>query len=260
MDSQILALVISEGSKVIGEMIRHRAVLFPAQKAEAPSVTELPITEEKAVNYSVGSTEATAVATGCVPCSLGHLGTCSGLLNEAVRFARKGGIENNEIFDRINMCLDELNALERVDLRPELIVNLPEWEKNLANQVLLASRAIRHNLEDISSVSKLEQVAATTQSTRNDVGRQWFKQRLELMSPQEKVQVQEGLTQRIKDYHTEHPTEQGRTDETEGTIEGQSDNPAKLDRCVANVQAKIDAGELPEGSNAWAICKAALKE
>lgn len=36
--------------------------------------------------------------------------------------------------------------------------------------------------------------------------------------------------------------------------------PDKIDRCVAKVQKKIDAGELPLGSNPWAICKASIKE
>ena len=36
------------------------------------------------------------------------------------------------------------------------------------------------------------------------------------------------------------------------------DNPGKLDRCVAAVQARIDKGELPQGSNPWAICQASI--
>lgn len=36
--------------------------------------------------------------------------------------------------------------------------------------------------------------------------------------------------------------------------------PKILDKCVKEVQEKIDAGELPKGSSAWAICIDRLKK
>lgn len=36
--------------------------------------------------------------------------------------------------------------------------------------------------------------------------------------------------------------------------------PAKLERCVARVKRDIRTGKLPKGSNAWAICTAAMKK
>lgn len=128
-------------------------------------------------NPPSNSSEARDIATGCLPCALGHFGTCSGLLNEAMRFARKDGLNSNEVIDRVNMCLDELNAMERVDLRPELIANLPQEEKGIANRALSESRGLRHQLEGMSSVEELEQSAAQTQTTRKEIGRAWFNYR-----------------------------------------------------------------------------------
>jgi len=121
------------------------------------------------------------VATACIPCAMGHYGTCSGLLNEAMRFAKKEGIDSGEVIDRVNMCMDELNAMERVDLRPELIADLSRWEKELANKALTRSRSLRHGLENLGNVDDLERLAATTQTIRNEIGRDWFKRRLASM-------------------------------------------------------------------------------
>jgi len=133
--------------------------------------------------------KASSIEAGCVPCAIGHFGTCSGLLNEAMRFAKKEGIGSGEVIDRVNMCLDELNAMERIDLRPELVLNLPPWEKELADKALVASRSTRHGLEGMTSVNDLEKVAATTQNARNEVGRSWFKERLARMPEAKKEEI-----------------------------------------------------------------------
>jgi hypothetical protein len=146
---------------------------------------------------SVDPEKATDIATGCVPCSIGHLGTCSGLLNEAMRFARKDGIESGEVIERVNMCMDELNSLERVDLRPEMIVNLPEWEKTLAEKALNLSRTLRHNLEQLSNVSTLEKVSAETQATRQEIGKGWFQGRLSRMTPEQRKGVEDKLQETL---------------------------------------------------------------
>jgi len=136
-------------------------------------------------------------------CSIGHLGTCSGLLNEGMRFARKDGIQSEEVIGRVNMCLDELNALERVDLRPELIHGLPDWEKTLAEKSLDLSRSLRHDLEQLSSVPQLEEVAAKTQATRQEIGKSWFKQRLSLMPPEQREEVEEQLRKRVEEQRNQ---------------------------------------------------------
>jgi len=128
------------------------------------------------------SEKATAIATGCIPCSVNHLGTCSGLLNEAMRFARSNGVQSEEVIDRVGMCMDEIAALIRVDLRPEMTVNLSSKDKELADEILVASRNIVHKLEGINNVADLEQIAAETQGLRRRIGKEWFQQRLSQMS------------------------------------------------------------------------------
>ena len=126
------------------------------------------------------------VATGCVPCSISHFGTCAGLLSEAMRFARKDGLDSNEVLDRINKSLDELNALERVDLDSEKIYYLPPEEKDIAAKSLNASRATRHALESLTTVDDLEKVTADVQTVRKDIGRDWYRYRLSKI-PKEKL-------------------------------------------------------------------------
>ena len=65
------------------------------------------------------------IATGCVPCAIGHFGTCAGLLNEAMRFALKDGLESNEVLDRINKSLllktIKLGLKRTVSIFPQLL-------------------------------------------------------------------------------------------------------------------------------------------
>jgi len=196
MDKETLAMLFEEGGNIITMLLRNRD-LFRGGASEVATVEqESPTMEEVSVPISE---KATDIKTGCVPCSIGHLGTCSGLINEGMRFARKDGIQSDEVISRVNMCLDELNALERVDLRPELIHGLPDWEKTLAEQSLSLSRTLRHDLEGLSSVSQLEAVAAKTQTKRQEIGQSWFKQRLSLMSPEQRGEVEKVLRKRVEE-------------------------------------------------------------
>lgn len=133
--------------------------------------------------------KASSVKAGCLPCSIGHMGTCSGLLQEAVRFAQSDGVNSDTPIDRINTCLDELNTLERKDLTPELIETLPAWEKDLALKALAASRALRHSLESIQTLDDLIHASAKTTSVRKEIGREWFHKKLESMTGPKKQQL-----------------------------------------------------------------------
>jgi len=129
---------------------------------------------------------STEVPTGCVSCSIDHFGTCTGLLNEAMRFARKDGLESNEVLDRINTSLNELNALEREDLDSEKIYYLPPGEKEIAIKALNASRATRHALKSLTTIDELEKVTADVQTISKDIWRDWSKYRLSKI-PKEKL-------------------------------------------------------------------------
>ncbi|KKN59499.1 hypothetical protein LCGC14_0541130 [marine sediment metagenome] len=204
MDRQTIALVCQEAGKFITELIRTRppkrheiaqpvAIVVKEEEVEEqpPEVDKPPTITEKA--------KASGIEAGCVPCAIGHLGTCSGLTNEAVRFAKKDGVQSGEVIDRVNMCIDELNTMERVDLRPEMIVNLTSWEKDLANQALVASRSARHELEGLNSVEGLERAAANIQSTRKEIGRGWFKERLARMPKEEKQKLAEKAIEKLEE-------------------------------------------------------------
>ena len=197
MKADTKAYIAEEGGKVLSNLVRmvmsrsRKAATAPESGEEIPVSVKPTPTIHNTQEATIPAEEQDIVATACIPCAMGHYGTCTGLLNEAMRFAKKEGIDSGEVIDRVNMCMDELNAMERVDLRAELIVDLSEWEKGLANKALTGSRSLRHGLERLSSTDDLERVAATTQTTRNEIGREWFKQRLSTMSKEEKAKMVE---------------------------------------------------------------------
>lgn len=132
------------------------------------------------------------IATGCLPCAVGHFSTSSGLLKEAVRFKGEG-MTSNEILDRIASALEEQNALEREDLSPEKIQGLPEWERPIAEEALARSRELRHKLEGIKSIEELEQIAAGTKRYYIELNRQWYRGRFSKLG----TEKAEAISQRV---------------------------------------------------------------
>ena len=205
----IVAMLVQEGGKLVSELLRIRqfssrtkSTLVGAQVSDSLPSTPVSEPSPSPSSESISPSKATAVATGCVPCSLGHLSACSGLLNEGMRFAHKEGM-SGEVIDRIKMCLDELNTMERVDLRPQMIENLPGWEKDLATEVLNESRTMRHGLESVKTPGDLEHLAAKTQEIRNKVGRKWFSAKMDTMpnvTPEIKAKVEAKLDEGGIDY------------------------------------------------------------
>lgn len=222
MNNQIVAACIAEGSKIFGMWFRNRPIKVKLQipepearsAPEAPSVPvlQVPILEAplklepdlllQPPEQQIESTEvltgekveskASSIASGCVPCAIGHVGTCTGVLNEAVRFSKgEEGITSDEVLERVGMCLDELNTMERIDLRPEMINDLPEWEKELAEKVLVTSRSARHSLEGLTTRSELEELAGNLQGLRTQVWREWKKERLKNLSEGEMKEIQQ---------------------------------------------------------------------
>ena len=191
MDPKLIATIFQQGGQLLTEFIRSR----PLKRMKV----EQAVTVEREVTAPQEEGKASSVEAGCVPCAIGHFGTCSGLLNEAMRFAKTDGVGSSEVIDRVNICLDELNAMERVDLRPELIVNLPDWEKELANKSLTESRATRHELEGLTTIDDLEKVTANTQTARNEIGRGWFKERLARMPKEEKGKLVERAIEKLEE-------------------------------------------------------------
>lgn len=205
MNTQLVAVVIAEGFRLVGQLYRNRPIQLkaaPATPTTEPVSTEIP--EKDSGN---AKKKATEIATGCVPCAIGHFGTCSGLLNEAMRFAHSDGIQSDEVIDRVGKCLDELNVMERVDLQPEMIVSLPDWERELADQALEASRTTRHALEAYASVDALEKAAADTQSLRTQIFRSWIKRKMEHLTPEEQVKIQKRVIKKLNELVPEEEEE-----------------------------------------------------
>jgi len=133
--------------------------------------------------------ENKGVASACVPCAIGHFSTSARLLNEAVRF-KKDGLASAQVLDDISAVLGEQNALERIDLTPEKIRTLPEWEREMANLALETSRELRHKLESVQSMEELENLAADTEEFYKKLNREWLSKRLE-ECPTCKIKTQE---------------------------------------------------------------------
>jgi len=104
--------------------------------------------------------EKKGVATSCMACSRSHLTTISGALDEALRFARKDGVDSDESMRRIDAAEREINIMERIDLSPESIQNSPREEQEFIEPFMQKIRELRQNIGQIKSVQELERTAA----------------------------------------------------------------------------------------------------
>ncbi|MEE9316272.1 MAG: hypothetical protein V3U97_04090 [bacterium] len=192
MRNQVLQFIAQQAGNAFTKAINKKVTKSPGTPMEAESPEEAleriygedksvditPELKEEIIEKLKGIDTATIdIATACLPCTGSHLHACVGLLNEAVRFARKDGI-NLEVIKRIDNCLGEIVAAERIDLTPEAIVNLPAKEKEIASEAAIKLRDIRHDLENISSLDELEQIAARAQELQHKITYQWFQSKL----------------------------------------------------------------------------------
>lgn len=118
------------------------------------------------------------VKSACVPCAIGHFSTSARLLNEAVRF-KNDGLKSPQVLDDIAAALGEQNALERIDLTPEKIRELPEWEQDMAQEALDRSRELRHSLETVKNMDELQDMAADTEEFYKYLNREWQSKRID---------------------------------------------------------------------------------
>ncbi|MDD5220281.1 MAG: hypothetical protein PHV11_06930 [Candidatus Bipolaricaulis sp.] len=238
MNDILVATIISEGGKILSELVRNNRAgkRMPAelqwpsipnqlpnftdpfydssvgqiievsggpQPSPAPSAIRAVDEGMKPVDYAPIQSGGEKVATSCVGCAIGHLATCSGLLKEAVRFSDEGMTSPN-IIDRLNTCLDELNAMERVDLLPNKIQDLPDWEKELAHRALNISRETRHFIEaGIASGDQLEKLAANLINERQAIGNAWLQQKLRALSTEDKAEIQRRVMAKLENIGEE---------------------------------------------------------
>ena len=204
MNTQIMAVFIQEGTRLLSEFLRiqpvKRSQLTPPEPPSEPQPTfePLKVVISQPATTPEGNHSTENIKAGCLPCAAQHLGTCAGVLNEAVRFA-KDGLDSPEVVDRITICTNELNAMERVDLRPEKIINLPGWEKVLVDETLTLSRETRHAIEGLSTKEDLEKIAAKTQTLQRQINQAWMKKKLENLSPPEREEVNRRVEERLKE-------------------------------------------------------------
>lgn len=204
MNTQVLVMIIQEGTRFISEIIKNH----PPKRPEIKEPMSAPIlektTESKTeatpgvANKVVLEKQPSQEGTACIPCVNGHFSVCSGLISdEAIRMARRHGIGNEEI-SRINKCLDQLNAMEREDLAIDKLSNLPKWEKDLAIYAQSESASIRHSLETLETVDDLEKVALRIKSTRGEIGQTFFKEKLKRMPKEEKEQLAKKAMEKLE--------------------------------------------------------------
>lgn len=142
-------------------------VTFGTEK-KVPEIAENEYDSEKVVKVlpsppsSQQSTTEISAGTACTICSDEHFSTASGALAEAMRFARNTGMRDAEVIRRVRAARDELNEMERFDLAPDAVAQLPGYEKEIANWALVQSRDLRHEINSLisGSVEDLERVSA----------------------------------------------------------------------------------------------------
>lgn len=194
MNRQIVAVILQEGGKFITELIKTRSFKRVTVTGPPPATIITAIEPQKIPEES--REEKIEEGTACLPCVNSHMHACVGLLNEASRFAKKSGI-NEEVIKRTDGCLGEIVAAERIDLAPENVVSLPPEEKKIADYASKELREIRHSLEGLSSPDELEQIAARTAKLQHYVGNEWFKYRLGKMPKEQKRELAEKAVNKL---------------------------------------------------------------
>lgn len=145
--------MIASNLESIGQPLRGAAAMPVLLEPEpAPEIVAAPA--------------ASAKGTACLVCTADHLSTLTGALNEAMRFARDGGVDQDEVQRRLLLATDELNICERIDLAPDRTAGLGPKERDVATWVLPQLRSLRHSLKEVASPDDLEQVAAKALATR----------------------------------------------------------------------------------------------
>jgi len=115
-----------------------------------------------------GASMEQSKSTACIPCSKAHISAISGALSESIRFAKDGGVTHPEVIDRLGIATDELAAMERIDLAPYKIESLKGEEKEFAEWIVEKTRDLRHSLDGITDVNKLERTAAEAAGFRDE--------------------------------------------------------------------------------------------
>ncbi len=193
MRTEILAVIIQEGTRLCSELFRLRSHRPKQVNDYQPSPS--PMKEGEEISEETGESKIEK-GTACLPCTNSHLHACVGLLSEAVRMSPKE--LNTESMERVDKCLGEIAAAERVDLSPEKVGSLPQEERKIADHASREIREIRHGLEGLDTKADLEKLTIRTIKLQKHVGAEWFKTRLAKMPKQEKAKLIEKTIERLE--------------------------------------------------------------
>jgi hypothetical protein len=161
--------------------------------AEMPVSAQL---EQGKTGTDEKNTEVVEKGKACLPCTIHHLATCSGLLDEAYRM-NKNELDE-ESGERVLKCFKEIGAAERVDLAPDSINKLSKEEQVIAKDAAIQLREIRHGLEDIKTPEDLKKQAAAMSDLMTDVYRKYSKLILTKMTPEEKQKLAMTAIERLE--------------------------------------------------------------
>lgn len=148
-----------------------------------------------------GTSQIEAQGKACTVCLNDHFSAVSGALSEALRFARKDGIQHPEVVSRIMIAEDELNTGERIDGAPHKVAALPPTEKHIMNDMMNTSRAMRHHLSDIKNFEDLENCAAFIQNQRRKYRERMFKMRLAELPVSDRQRIRERAQELLKEIN-----------------------------------------------------------
>jgi len=185
MRAEILAVLIQTGGKLCSEFLQLRSHRPKQVRDYQPSLPPPAEPQEP----SEGEIEK---GTACLPCTNSHLHACAGLLSEADRMSPDG--LNPESMKRVDKCLGEIAAAERVDLAVEEVDSLPQDERDIADHATKEIREIRHGLEGLNNKDELEQLTVRTTNLQKYVGKEWFRLRLAKMPKEKRVKLVEETT------------------------------------------------------------------
>lgn len=179
---------------------------------------ELDRVEQKPKEREVAPDESSAPANSregiaCIPCTVSHVAACAGQLNEAIRFARED-LSSSDVGERIDRCLSEIAAAERIDLAPENVAALPDQEREIANDTAKRLRKLRHTLEWYESYDELETAAAEMSRLQHDASQAWRQARLSRLSPEQTQELLESARAAAQKIVNEEAAESDLTSET----------------------------------------------
>lgn len=191
-------------------LLSLRTPKLPSQEKPQPQIEAINNSQETSpepfksqLQGEVERNEEEEIQEGvaCIPCTNSHLLTCRGLLDEAHRMSHDGLTPDG--LARVDQCLGEIAAAERIDLAPVNIAKLPEVPKKIAHYAAKEIRNIRHDLEGLNSPEVLEQAAAKTAALQQYVTREFMKYRIQQMTPEERSELKVRMEQKLREQQQE---------------------------------------------------------